>query len=233
MQEQNCLVPKIGIPAMYAAMSGVDDDIQLIRDLIAWAGSNAAQVAARINKPNTTINRFANGSAKHRLARDTLAALRREFPRFPGFIALESDIPVLDDSAYVDVAVMPSYAGMGGGGTGEGDRQVAKLPRRLIEEELRGKPSDFELIDVRGDSMMPDFHHGDQILIDRRDKDPRQPGPFALWDEDGYVVKLVERIPQRRGWYRIFSANERYTPYEIEETETTIMGRPVWFARRL
>jgi phage repressor protein C with HTH and peptisase S24 domain len=133
---------------------------------------------------------------------------------------------------YVDVAVLPSYAGMGGGGLGEGEQIVAKLPRELIED-LHGKPADFELIDVRGDSMEPDFHHGDQILIDRRDRDPRQPGPFALWDEDGYVIKLVERVPGRRGWYRVFSANPRYSEYEIEETEATIRGRPVWFARRL
>lgn len=134
---------------------------------------------------------------------------------------------------YVEVSVLPSYAGMGGGGTGEGDLAVAKLPRILVEEQLRGRAGDFELIDVRGDSMEPDFHHGDQILIDRRDRDPRQPGPFALWDNDGYVVKLVERIPNRRGWYRVFSANPRYSAYEIEETEATIRGRPVWFARRL
>ena len=218
---------------MWASMASVEDDITLVRELIAWADSNANQVAARINKPNTTINRFANGSAKHRLARDTLQALRREFPRFPGFIALDDTPTTDDDGAYVEVSVLPSYGGMGGGGTGEGERRLAKLPRRLIEEELRGKPNDFELIDVRGDSMMPDFHHGDQILVDRRDRDPRQPGPFALWDTDGYVVKLVERIPQKRGWYRVFSANERYSAYEVEETETTIMGRPVWFARRL
>ncbi len=137
------------------------------------------------------------------------------------------------ESAYVDVTVLPSFVGAGGGGNGEGEQAVAKLPRELIEEQLRGRPSDFELIDVRGDSMEPDFQHGDQILIDRRDRDPRQPGPFALWDGDGYVIKLVERVPGKRGWYRIFSANARYSEYEIEETETTIRGRPVWFARRL
>lgn len=142
-------------------------------------------------------------------------------------------VPVGRDPGYVEVAVLPSYAGMGGGGTGEGEQAIARLPRRLIEEELRGTPGDFELIDVRGDSMEPDFQHGDQILIDKRDRDPRQPGPFALWDEDGYVVKLVERVPGKRGFYRIFSANNRYSDYEIEETETTIRGRPVWFARRL
>ena len=141
--------------------------------------------------------------------------------------------PAGREGAYVDIPVLPSYAGMGGGGTGDGEQGVAKLPRELIEQQLRGRPSDFELIDVRGDSMAPDFLHGDQILIDRRDRDPRQPGAFALWDDDGYVVKLVERVPGKRGWYRIFSANPRYSEYEIEETEATIRGRPVWFARRL
>lgn len=147
---------------------------------------------------------------------------------------LHPDVPPAGrETNYVDIEVLPSFAGMGGGGNGDGDRTIAKLPRALIEEQLRGRPKDFELIDVRGDSMEPDFLHGDQILIDRRDRDPRQPGPFALWDEDGYVVKLVERVPGKRGWYRVFSANPRYSSYEIEEQEATIRGRPVWFARRI
>ena len=122
---------------------------------------------------------------------------------------------------------------MGGGGNGDGEQTVAKLPRNLIEDQLHGRPRDFELIDVRGDSMTPDFHHGDQILIDKRDRDPRQPGAFALWDDDGYVIKLVERVPGKKGWYKVFSANPRYSSYEVEENEATIRGRPVWFARRL
>lgn len=148
----------------------------------------------------------------------------REHPDFP---------PAGHESQYVDVPVLPSYAGMGGGGLGEGELTVAKLPRELIHDQLRGRATDFELIDVRGDSMAPDFLHGDQILIDKRDRDPRQPGPFALWDDDGYVVKLVERVPGKRGWYRVFSTNPRYSEYEVEESETTIRGRPVWFARRI
>jgi len=146
----------------------------------------------------------------------------------------EPELPAVDPRMdFVSIDLLPSYAGMGGGGTGDGDQQLVPMPRRLIIDQLRGQPKDFLLLDVRGDSMEPEFHHGDQILIDKRDRDPRQPGPFALWDDDGYVIKLVERVPQKKGWYRIFSSNPRYSSYEIEENETTIMGRPVWFARRL
>lgn len=134
---------------------------------------------------------------------------------------------------YMPINVLPSYGGMGGGGTGEGDLETGLVPRRLVVDELRAKPADLLLIEARGESMMPDFLHGDQILIDRRDTNPVQPGSFALWDGDGYVIKLVERVPHRPGFYRIFSSNGRYSAYEVEAESIQIMGRPVWFARRL
>lgn len=135
--------------------------------------------------------------------------------------------------AYVEVEVLPTFAGMGGGGTGDGDRRTALISAALVRDELRGKPSDFLLVEVRGSSMEPLFRHGDQLLIDRRDRNPIQPGPFALYDGSAYLVKNVERAPGRRGWYRIWSTANGFSEEVVEETETTIMGRPVWFARRL
>jgi hypothetical protein len=228
MQVQTCLAPKIGYPAIFAGMTTVDDDIQLVRDLLAWAGTNANQAAKKIGVANTTLNRFVNGKAATRLGRDTVARLKEHYPKFPGFDGVE-----VEEIDYVPIRVLPTYGGMGGGGTGEGERETALISRHLIEREFRGKPDDFELINVRGDSMEPLFHHGDQLLIDRRDRDPIQPGAFAIFDGDAYLVKLVERAPGRRGFYRVFSANDRYSEETVEETETTIMGRPVWFARRL
>ncbi len=206
-------------------------DIDALRKQLEGRGLKQVEIASALEISSDKVSKMLGG--KRRIQADELAKLQALI-NTPADISRVPDLP-LDgrETAYVDIDVVPSFAGAGGGGGGEGDRVVAKLPRQLIEEELRGQPQDFELIDVRGDSMQPDFQHGDQILIDRRDRNPRQPGPFALWDDDGYVVKLVERLPGRRGWYRIFSANERYSAYEVEETETTIRGRPVWFARRL
>lgn len=134
---------------------------------------------------------------------------------------------------YVPVEVLPTYAGMGGGGTGDGDRETALVPRALVVDILRGQPADFLLINVRGDSMEPDFRHGDQILVDRRDVSPAQPGPFALWDGEWgeYVVKNVER--SRAGEVRIFSSNSKYSTEQAPAETTRIIGRPVWFGRRL
>lgn len=147
---------------------------------------------------------------------------------------IRSDVPVTERTLdYIAIDILPSYAGMGGGGNGDGDLGTGLVPRSLVQDELRAKPSDLLLLEARGESMAPDFLHGDQILIDKRDCNPIQPGSFALWDGDGYVIKLVERVPHKPGYYRIFSANTRYSAYEVEAEQVKIMGRPVWFARRL
>ena len=149
----------------------------------------------------------------------------------------DGELPDLDrgdqTKTYVSVEVLPTFGGMGGGGTGDDGKAFALVSRRLIEEELNGRPEDFLLIDTRGDSMEPDFRQGDQILIDKRDRDPVQPGPFAIWDGDGYVIKIVDRVPGQRGSLRIFSANSRYSEFVALAEDVIIMGRPVWFGRRL
>lgn len=226
----------VGMFANLADMDGgsLEADALLIRSLIEWSGLTANGVAKRTKLAASTINRHANGSATTRLGRETIAKLRAAFPDFPGFNSLRPDLPIPPRAQdYVPIRVLPSYAGMGGGGTGEGDITTALVARHLIEDEFRGRPDDFELINVRGDSMQPLFDHGDQLLIDKRDRNPVQPGPFAIFDGDAYVVKLVERVPGKRGWYRVFSANERYSESETDEEQIQIMGRPVWFARRL
>lgn len=144
------------------------------------------------------------------------------------------ELPAVDPlREYLAVDVLPSFAGLGGGGTGEGEIERALIPRRLVEDELRARPIDLLLIEARGTSMEPDFHHGDQILVDKRDCNPVQPGAFALWDGDGYVVKFVERVPRKSGKYRIFSADQRLSSFEVDASDVQIMGRPVWFGRRL
>lgn len=230
-QEQSCYKHANSI---FANDLPMETDRELIQALIEHTGLPASQIARRAKMAVTTLTRPLNMEVGHELSKATINKLRAAFPDFPGFTgetreSVEEPAP----SAYLPVEVLPSFAGMGGGGTGEGEVAHALISRTLIEDELRAKPSDLILIEARGESMLPDFHHGDQILIDKRDRDPVQPGAFALWDGDGYVVKLVERVPHKRGFYRIFSANSRFREYEVGEDQIRIMGRPVWFGRRL
>lgn len=232
LQEHHCKAIANGNFANLGSMAE-SSDRELIEALSQHVGKSPSEVARNAGLAVSTLTRPLNQPVKHRLSVPTITKLREAYPDFPGF-GNEADLPdTTDDRDYLRVELLPSYAGMGGGGSGEGDAGTGIVSRRLVEDELRAKPDDLLLIEARGDSMAPDFQHGDQILVDKRDRNPRQPGPFALWDGDGYVVKLVERVAQKRGVYRVFSANGRYSAYEVEEEHVTILGRPVWFARRL
>ncbi|MGL4573565.1 MAG: LexA family transcriptional regulator [Burkholderiaceae bacterium] len=211
----------------------MDSDKELIAALVDWAGKSASEVARDAGLAVSTLTRPLNHPVKYRLSFSTLAKLRERYPSFPGFGSLP-DLPPEDTARdYMQVEILPTFAGMGGGGNGDGDVVTALVPRYLIEDVFRGRPSDFRLVRTRGDSMEPDFRHDDEVLIDLRDKSPTQPGPFAVWDGDGHVLKNIERTNEG---LRLFPSNrEKYNEAVIhaERDDFYIMGRAIWFARRL
>lgn len=214
-------------------MAEYENDRDLIHALGRWAGKTPSDLAKSAGLTPSTLTRPLNQPVKHRLSIPTLTKLRLRYPAFPGFAnAPDHPTPLLAID-YVPVDVLPTYAGMGGGGTGEGDVEQALVPQYLIRDVFRGKASDFVVIRVRGNSMEPRFFQDDELLVDKRDTSPTQPGPFALWDAEWgeYLVKNVERLPGGR--VRIFPSNTEFTASEVSSEETKILGRPVWVGRRL
>lgn len=140
--------------------------------------------------------------------------------------------PHVDDS--VIVKRLPLFAGMGEGSTGDGDETSMSFSRDLIFNDLRADPEKLLAILAEGNSMQPDFMGGDQILVDTRRTSLAQPGAFCIWDGDGHVIKYIERVqgsdPPR---IRIISANGLYEPTERLTEEVNIIGRVVWFGRRV
>lgn len=227
---QSCNARLLGDFANGGGMSG---DRELIIALGGYTGLSASEMARKAGLTPSTLTRPLNQPVKHQLSTPTLNKLRETFPDFPSFRSAPDLPAVAQERAYVAIDILPTFAGMGGGGTGEGEVEKGLVPRYLIEDVFRGTPQDFVLIRTRGDSMFPDLEHDDEVLCDKRDTSPVQPGPFAIWDaeDEAYVVKNVEKLPGGR--FRIFATNPKYTPHEVSREETHILGRPVWFGRRL
>jgi len=207
-------------------------------------GWSAAELARRMNGmlaetgdvtrvSQQVISKFEQGNTKR-------------MPHWVRFVAAAFDVaedetsddPYLSagrtDSA-VDIKLLPTFAGLGAGGTGEGDEGYVSFSRDLIENELRALPEALLAIVAEGNSMEPDFRGGDQILVDTRRKGLAQPGAFCLWDLDGHVIKYLERIPNTDPpRVRIISANDGlYPPAERLVEEVNIIGKVVWFGRRV
>ena len=87
---------------------------------------------------------------------------------------------------------------------------------------------------AQGNSMEPDFKGGDQILVDTRQTSLAQPGAFCLWEDDGHVIKFLERVPgSDPAAVRVVSSNSLYEPRERLLDEIRLVGRVVWYGRRV
>lgn len=196
-----------------------------ITGLAAVEGANSA-VSQQV------VSNFEQGNVKRMpfwvsFAEKVFAAAAEETAYDPYLSTGKTDGAVL-------VKHLPTFAGLGGGGTGEGDVGHVSFSRDLIESELRAPADALLAMTAEGNSMEPVFLGGDQILVDTRRKSLAQPGAFCLWDGDGHVIKFLERIPDTDPpRVRVISANTLYEPHERLLDEIGLIGRVIWFGRRI
>ena len=82
--------------------------------------------------------------------------------------------------------------------------------------------------------MVPLFEYDDMVMLDYSKTSPSPPGIFILYDGVGLVTKRIEIIPSTTPkMLRISAKNLAYSIYQWRIDEVHIIGRVVWFARRL
>ncbi len=101
------------------------------------------------------------------------------------------------------------------------------------EEWLRrkGRPESMMLMDVVGDSMEPELHDGDMVLVDESQQELLTGVIYALGVEDSVLVKRVQRAP---GQLILISDNARYEPVRLRGDElelVRVIGRVLWAGR--
>jgi len=149
--------------------------------------------------------------------------------------ALDGQLPAPETPQAIRIPQYSFRAGMGGGGviSDEGEADYLALPRTYLEQ-MQLVSADLITIEVEGDSMSPTLESGDRIMINRNDKNPASGGVFAIHDSDALVVKRVERIPATNPVrLKLISDNPNHGTYDVPADETNILGRVVWYARKL
>lgn len=223
--------------------------LEVIGELLELRGLKARKASLLAGLGTEGIRNIQRG---HRPKAETLRKLAKPLGVNPSVLIDAATVegePPLDDwdeegnstadgppPGYVSVPSLDVRGGLGGGGEGEADYLGPPLlmPASLIEGELRGDAADFLVLEVEGTSMSPDLFSGDRVLIDRRKTNPSQPGIFAVFDGFGIVCKLIERIPRSDPpALRFISRDAALQPYEATVDEVRIIGRVVWFARRV
>jgi transcriptional regulator with XRE-family HTH domain len=233
---------------------------QTQRDFIAACmeatGLDGTGLARKAGVAPSTVNRFMNSdTVEHLLSSRTIAALEAAAGiRLGGGPRLvrASDIPPPPENAKPRktesklVEEINVRAGMGLGGEaplrqgpdGQWHADAVSgewsLPSEYLGGELGVRPNQVKIVRVVGDSMAPTLTSDDRVMVNTFDRVPSPGGVFALWDGLGLVVKRLEYIPNSDPTtVRIISDNAHHGTYERTLDEVNIIGRVIWFARRL
>lgn len=211
-------------------------------------GFNNTRAATASGVPESSLRSFLSGNTRS-VSIETYEKLSDGIGvSIPNLLGL-ADFPEYTAPPTKAISEIDVRAGMGGGGEvavtyvpdGNGGMIEADdtcgswaLPEDYLRSELRIKAEAARIIEVQGDSMEPILHAGDRVMINTADKRPTPPGVFALWDGFGVVVKRIEHIPNSEPpTIKIKSDNPNHDEYERMLDEINIIGRLVWYARRL
>lgn len=227
-------------------MSDIADDIALVRELIIWSGVNAAQVAKSIGVANTTINRFANGTAKTRLGRVTYEKLRAAYAEFPGFAErppanaipfkmegaseqrMRNDLPIfgtaLGAARQIESdAIEQTMLNQG---------EVVQYVKRPVL--LEGNSAAYGLF-VAGSSMEPRFMDGETILVDPKGR-LRNGDDVVVHlridneiEDDGHAARavLVKRLVRRTSTYIELHQYTPPTTFRVDMDEVIKIHRVI------
>lgn len=106
--------------------------------------------------------------------------------------------------------------------------------RDWINTYIHANPSNLHLIYVRGDSMEPDLHDGEIVMVDTSfaGRVPRD-GIYVVQIDHQVAVKRLQRLPGDK--VKVMSSNSAYEPFtaRIDDGELTVIGKVVWHAGTL
>lgn len=141
--------------------------------------------------------------------------------------------PVID---LVQVPILDVEASAGYGALAEMEAKSAQFgfdPNWLRKLTASKSPS-LSIIGVRGDSMEPTLSDGDDVLVDLGDNQTRlRDGIYVLRMDDTLAVKRVAIEPQGRK-VSVVSDNPAYPTWNgLDRRTVNIVGRVLWFGRKL
>lgn len=209
-------------------------------------GVNASALAERANVGSSFVYDILNGKSTNPTTKKLSAiaevlgvsvsyllygskAFEEAFSATPLASSSDNDILVAIPSISVE-----KFVGGGAFITDEYGGNPYYFHRSWVKNTLHASPESLRIIFVKGDSMYPTLADNDMVLIDTSRKDPSPPGIFVLFDGIGPVVKRVEYVSKpSESKLRIISDNNQYTSYERDINEVSVIGRVVWFSRKM
>ena len=205
-------------------------------ELASRRGISLAQLSALIGRNSSYLQQFVRKGSPRKLEETD----RRTLARFFGIDESQLGAPEENSRVllgktprgdWVDVPRLALGASAGPGAWAGEEQPIGAF--RFAARWLRGQgldPAQLSAIAVAGDSMEPTLRDGDEILVDRSARFPRD-GIHVVRVDDAVLVKRLDT--GRPGAISLLSDNPAYRPLELPAGAVEVIGRVVWKSGRL
>lgn len=93
----------------------------------------------------------------------------------------------------------------------------------ISEKGMRVNPKNCKMVRVSGNSMYPEYHHGDRVIIDASDTNLTDGQIYAFRYDGQCYMKEINRAGNK---IKCISINKEYEPFTIErDTDFQVFGR--------
>lgn len=148
------------------------------------------------------------------------------------------EIPDGEDGT-VDVVMVPLVAARLAAGKGSLETEGEVLSYFSFRQDWlsrKGNPDKMVLMKVCGDSMEPDIHHGDMVLVDQGRSQIYGHAIYAMGINEEIYIKQVETLPG--GKLVLRSRNPEYDPIHVDlhgdlADSVRVIGRVIWCCREI
>jgi len=207
------------------------------------AGFESARAAAEAwGVPYATYGAHENGSRgvrledipsyarRLRVSPEWLAFGTGDTPPSPARVELGNDGP--DGSKLIPVLDIAASAGYGALVDYEVQTHSLAFPPDYLKSLTSSAPNNLAIISVKGDSMEPTLLDDDIVLVDLSKTHMGFEGMFVLRQNDTLLVKRAS-MAGRKGYVSLISDNKVYPAIEAELAEIEVIGKVLWYGRKV
>ena len=179
-----------------------------LRALRLQKGLTQVQLAEMVGISNNLYNKYEKKDV--RPPYETLVKLASALNT--SLSVLLDEIAVYPSEAVID---MPIIGSVRGGMDGNVVQEETGETRPIAASALHGRPDEYFLLRVRGDSMYPEILDGDCVLVKKTDSVESGSMAVVLYDGDYATVKWVKYV-EGEDWVDLIPNNPQYAPVRIE-----------------
>ncbi len=132
-------------------------------------------------------------------------------------------VPVYDVQASAGFGALVDY---------EEQTHSLAFPPDYLRKLTAGSPKDLVIISTKGDSMEPTLLDDDIVLVDTSKTHMGFEGMFVLRHNDTLLVKRAG-MAARPGHVMLISDNKAYPPVEALLSDLTVVGKVLWYGRKV